>query len=205
MNLKVLLIHARNQIRTVWLMSGRRFASPYEIQTRNPSLGLSFAALLLAYGLYAIHDYFYYPVDLLAGLIPQDMPQATYMAVYAASYLLGSALAYGALFLLAIPLGYTTRFWHGLIALNWWSLMVAFAIFPLLLFSLVLADDDPFLSPLIALIFLIFIVIVFKSFQLIRHALRTTSAKAALLTLVSIIAQITAMVLVTRLVGISLV
>jgi len=63
MNAKVLLIHARNQIRTVWLMSGTRFGSPYDIQIRNPSLALSLLAVLAAQCLTAMYDYLNYTVD----------------------------------------------------------------------------------------------------------------------------------------------
>lgn len=203
MSPRVLFIHARNQIRTVWLMTGRRFSSPYDIQTRNPSLALSFLALLAGYALMGVYDYLYYPADLLAGLVPEDMTRLEYVAVYGASYLLGVLLAYGALFLLAIPLGYSKRFWHGLIALNWWNLIVAFAIFPLLLFLLVMGEDDPFISPFIALLFFVFIVIVWKSVLLIRHALRTTLGKAVLLSVVSILAQVVAVIFGMQMAGIS--
>lgn len=204
MSPKVLFIHARNQIRTVWLMTGSRYASSYDIQTRNPSLVLSIVALLLGYVLFAVYDYLYYPTELLAGMIPVDMSRTAYVAIYSASYLLGILLAYGALFLLAMPMGYSKRFWHGLIALNWWNLIIAFAIFPLLLIMLLMSDDDPFLSPLIAFLFFIFILIVWKSILLIRHVLRISSAKAVLLTLVFISAQLGVMAIVLEMAGISL-
>lgn len=205
MSPKVLFIHARNQIRTVWLMTGRRFSSPYDIQTRNPSLAFSFVALLIGYGLIAVYDYLNYPTDLIGGYIPEDMSRLSYVTTLGASNLLSIVLSYGALFLLAMPLCYAERFWHAFIALNWWGLMATFATLPLLLFGLLLGDEDPFLSPLLALLFLVFVVIIWKTILLNRHVLRVNSAKAVLLTLVFIIVQVGAMALVYQMAGISLV
>lgn len=205
MSPKVLFIHARNQIRTVWLMTGRRFSSPFEIQTRNPSVTLSIIALLAGYALFAVYDYLYYPTDLINGFIHESVSRTAYVATYFFAYLAGAAFAYGALFALAIPLKYAKRFWHGFIALNWWSAIVTFAIFPAMLLLLLMSDDDPFLSPFMALLVFVFIVIIWKTVLLVRHSLRVGTGKAVLLSVLSAAVQFGVMALLTHWSGIQVI
>ncbi len=202
MNAGVFFIHARNQMRTVWLMTSYRFSSPYDIQTRNPGLTMSLLAVLAGFVLFASHDYLYYPQDLLAGYVDQGTSRATYLLAYSFGYIAGLALTYLAYFLLAVPMAFAARYWYGLIALNWWTLMVAFGLYPLLLFMLLLEEDDPFLSPALALLLAVFVVVVWKSLNIARHAFRISVAKAVVLVLVGIMVQAGVLYLVVTSAGI---
>ena len=173
MNAKVLLRHAMNQMRTTWLMSGNRFVSPYDIQAKNPALTLSFAALVTGYLVLGLYDYHYFPRDVFGGYVEDGVSRVSYVAAFQLAYWIGTVLACLMLFSLAIPLEYSSRFWQGLIALNWWSVMVIPLIFPLLVLLLTINEDDAFYSPALAVLVVVLIVVLWKSINLLKHSLKT--------------------------------
>ncbi|MGB7288046.1 MAG: hypothetical protein WBC71_14045 [Salaquimonas sp.] len=205
MSPKVIWRHAMNQMRTVWLMSAGRFSSPYEVQTRNPSLKYSFIAILLSYLLFSLYDYVAYPLDVFNGYVTGGVSRRIYVFAYFVSYVLSIVLNYLVLFLLANPLGYAKRFWHGLIAYNWWTVMVVLAILPAFLMINLLEGNDAFLSPLIALFMVVFILILWRTINLLRHSLKVSLGKAILLTVLGLVVQIATLFVVGNAVGIKII
>jgi len=193
MNTKILTIHARNQMRTVWEMSKFRYTAPYDIQTHNPALKLSFIAVAIGCALFAIYDYLNYSSELLYGYIDESMSRSTYVLIYTIIGIVGLVLSYVAFFALAIPLGFSSRIWHAIIAFNWWSLMMAFFVFPILLFFMTMEENNPFLSPAIALYWVLFLLLLWKTIMITSHALRVGKISATLLSIVSMAAYYGAM------------
>lgn len=204
MNPKVLLRHAMNQMRTTWLMSGNRFTAPYDIQARNPALTLSLVALAIGYLVLGLYDYLYYSRDMFGGYVEDGVSRLTYVSAFQFSYWIGTALAYLMLFLMAIPLGYSARFWQGLIALNWWSVMVIPVTFPLLLLLLTINENDAFYSPGLAVLLVAVIIIFWKSVNLLKHCLKTGYGKAVFLVLAGAGIQLSLAYLVLKAAGIRL-
>lgn len=198
MNIKVFLIHARNQIRTVWLMARARYVGSYDLQTRDPALVISFAALLLSFVLLGVFDHQNYAREVFDGYVDPSLSRNTYVLVYGFSYLIGTALGYLVLFLLAVPMGYAARFWHGLVALNWWTLLTTLvAVVALLLFQ-TLDGNDPFISVFIAVLIIGLIIIIWKTINLLTHVLKVKMSRAALLTLIVLVIGVLTTFLVTN-------
>ncbi len=189
MNSKVLLLHAMNQMRTTWLMTGIRFVSPYDIQAKNPALMLSFLALVAGYLVLGLYDYLFYPRDVFGGYVDSGVSRMAYVFAFQVAYWAGIALAYLLLFFLAMPLGYSMRFWQGLIALNWWSVMVIPLLFPLLLLQLAVEENDSFHSPALAILLAALIFILWKTINLLKHSLKTGYGVAVFLVAAGVLVQ----------------